>query len=204
MESNIFQSILNSSYVHDLITAGGAIVGILLKLRYDSNIRKKEALKQDQLSKDMNKDYEHKLRIVPILERIRYELKADRVLQCSFSNGDITFTGYHMKKISITEEVKAEGLETIAPNFQLIPTKVFERNLDKLYHAESDYIITDESQYKDELSILNLSYGLHTLLLIKLRDTAGKWIGVLTVSYPATREISTDDVVFAKTQASSI
>jgi hypothetical protein len=153
---------------------------------------------------NMEADYKRKEIIVPILEEIRYKLGADRVLECSFSNGDTTFSGSHMKKVSVTHEVYAEDRDQIGQHFQLIPAKKFERPLELLYKSATDYIISDETRYSDELSILNISYGISYMLLIKTRDSNNKWIGYILISFQRPVTLSQEDIIYAKTQASAI
>lgn len=165
-----------------------------------------QRMRDKRISKanNMEVDYKRKDVIIPILEEIRYKLGAQRVIECSFSNGDTTFSGSHMKKVSVTHEVYSEGVDALSQHFQLIPAKKFERPLELLYRSASDYIVSDEGAIVDELAILNRSYGINYMLVVKTRDQNGKWIGYILVSFSEAKEISQEDIIYVKTQAAAI
>lgn len=153
---------------------------------------------------DMDTEFIRKRAIFPILEDIRYQLDADRVFETVFSNGDTTFTGHHMKKLSIIAEVNREGLPDIGHHFQFIPTKKFDRILDELYESPEDYVITDETKEHDDLANLKKMFKLNYTLVVKIRDSIGRWVGNVSVGFIEPREFTDSEISYVKTQASRI
>lgn len=162
----------------------------------------------DKRSRDkkvnMSKDYEKRRLTLPILESVRYELDASRVYDFVFTNGDITMTGHHLKKVSVFQEVTSEETRPLAQDFQLIPSKIFERALDQLYEATDDYVIFNEFENYDNLAALHAQYDIHTLLMIKIKNQFGKWIGVLNVTFANNKVLTEGEIAFAKMQAAKL
>lgn len=133
---------------------------------------------------NMEDDYRRQQMIKPLLEDLKYHLDADRVLEVAFSNGDTTLGGHHLKKISvITESDPAPGTEALAPHFQLIPARKFDRTLAGLFESPNDWILWDELQHTDETAALNRAFDLNTILLATIRNQDNKWVGYLQVSW---------------------
>ena len=160
--------------------------------------------RKDKKKDNMDMEYDRRNVIIPILNDIRHQLDSDRVLETVFSNGDVTFSGYHMKKLSIISEVHIEGLADISHHFQLIPTKKFDRTLSELYDSSDDYLISDETTLDDELSDLKKLFGLNYTLMVMIRDKFGRWVGNITVCFNEPRELSSSEIAFVKAQASRI
>jgi hypothetical protein len=147
--------------------------------------------RQKSQNDNMDQDYHRAAQVIPLLEDLRQHLGADRVVECAFSNGDTTLGGYHMKKVSVlTETVPLEGEERLAPHFQLIPAKKFDRTLSALFEAREDWSLTDERAATDHTAILNRSFSINYLLLVTVRNEYGKWIGYLAVCWSKSRLVS--------------
>lgn len=160
--------------------------------------------KRDRKESNMDRDYIRKSIVMPILSDIRLQLQANRVYESVFSNGDTTFTGHHMKKISVISESNAEGHEDIGHHFQFIPTKKFERILDELYASAEDYIVFNEDNFDDDLSNLKKMFGLRYGLIVKIRDEINRWVGDITVTFDEPRELTDSEISFVKAMASRI
>jgi hypothetical protein len=176
------------------MTTGEIILAIasLFSANYGSHLlRDYLAHRRARKSQDdnMEEDYRRQQVIKPLLEDLRYHLDANRVVEIAFSNGDTTLGGHHLKKISIiTETDPANGEEVLAPHFQLIPARKFDRTLAGLYESAEDWIVWDEVQHKDETAALNRAFGLNTILLAAIRNQDNKWVGYLMVSWTEQRE----------------
>lgn len=162
-----------------------------------------EKYKRKKAQLDLKDDFQLKNKIKPILEEIRYELDADRVHYWVFSNGDVTLSGHHLKKLSIFEEVSKDD-ELIGHQFQLIPAKNFERSLSALYESKEEYTISNEFEKYDDLSALYKLYGVKTVLEIKVKDSFGRWIGVVNAWFKDIKPLDESHIAFAKIQASRI
>lgn len=188
-------------YLIRIIEIGSVSYGTIW---YSKHLEKKNRKKKELATNNMDRDFERKSQVKAVLDEVRNSLEAQRVMECSFSNGDITFTGVHMKKVSVTMESNKNGVEDLAPHFQLVPAKVFERTLEQLYHSSDDYIFVNETLSEDELSVLNRSYGLVSMLLIKIRDEMNRWVAYMIVAYDHETELSEDEIVFAKMMAARL
>lgn len=153
---------------------------------------------------DMTIEFNRKKKILPILEDVRYQIDGDRVCEWVFSNGDTTFTGHHLKKVSILIEANKEGFPDIGHHFQLLPAKKFERALDKLYGSSDDYVVFNELEYDDDQANLHKLFDLNYIVIIKIRDEINRWVGNLVVSFAEPKEISDSEIAFLKAQASRI
>lgn len=153
---------------------------------------------------NMDNEYARKRRIMPILEDIRYQLEADRVFESVFSNGDTTFTGHHMKKLSVMLECNKEGKEDIGHHFQFVPTKQFDRDLNNLYEDPEDWVFSDETFYNDDLANLKKMFDLNYTLIVKIRDQLNRWVGIITVVFESPRELTDSEISYVKTQASRV
>lgn len=190
--------------LESLLTLTGILASNFGSLLLKDHLDRKKAIK-DRTFNNMDAVYHHKARVKTVLDDIQERLGADRVLECSFSNGDTTFSGYHLTKVSITGESTSPGTNEMANDIQLMPSVIFKRTLTSLHHAPLDYVVLDEAAENDELGVLNQSYGMNTLLLIKIRDQAQKWIGYLLVSFKETHHrISREEIVFTKAQVSRL
>lgn len=160
--------------------------------------------RKTKLTTDYSSDYTKKAKVKPILDDIQYELGADRVQYWEFSNGEKTLSGHHLKKLSMFMESNVEGERDIASQFQFIPVKQFERNLDKLYESEHGYIVSNEIREYDELASLFAQYGISTILSVKIINEIGVWIGVLSVCFKEDRVINDGEVAFTKLQGARL
>lgn len=145
---------------------------------------------------NMEDDYRRQSLVKPLLEDLKYHLNADRVMEVAFSNGDTTLGGHHLKKISIiTETDPVPGSEPLAPHFQLIPARKFDRTLAGLFEAPNDWIVWHEMQHQDETAALNRAFELNTVLLAAIRNHDSKWVGYLMVSWRYDRQTITESEI---------
>ena len=179
----------------------GVVWGIKLFDYY--NERRKERKKDADLSRNnLDQDYHRNDVVTALLEEIKFELKCDRVIEKAFSNGDVTFSGTHMKKISILNETDDEN--PMAPHFQLIPVRQFKRNLDFLRYAKDDYAVFTEYNKLDDLGALNGKYHRLTCLSVKIKDEKGRWIGILTASWDKPYVPTKEEIAYFKMMASRV
>lgn len=157
-----------------------------------------------QKSITIDKDFEKRKQILPILEAIRYELDASRVFNMVFTNGDVTMTGHHLKKVTVYQEVTSDGIRPLAQDFQLIPSKIFERTLDALYESEDGYVLSNEFEQYDELAALHAQYEIQTLLKVKIKNQFGKWVGVLNIAFNTQKVLTEGEIAFVKMQAAKL
>jgi len=187
---------MNSSLLETVITVGGTLIGIYVKDYLD----KKNSVKNKDLERDLET---HKI-MSATLDEIRLELGADKTLYWVFSNGDITFSGFHLKKLSVMEESSVDGFSNVAHSFQLVPAKNFEKHLLQLNESDEEYITLEVDNMPEELKDLYSLYEVKKVLKIKVKDSRGKWIGVLSAWYRENIELSDGQIAFAKIQASKI
>lgn len=160
--------------------------------------------RRNQKGKDLKEDFERKSKILPILDQIRMELDAERVFEMSFSNGDTTLSGHHLKKVSILLESNKAGIVDIANDFQFVPTKIFERMLSDLYESPEDYIVSNEYKKYDELAALYSQYNMQSMVFIKLKNQVNRWVGVLVIAFENQRVVTDGELAFCKMQAAKI
>lgn len=153
---------------------------------------------------DYSSDYNKKSKVKPILDEIQYELDSSRVQYWEFSNGEKTLSGHHLKKLSLFMESNSDGEREIASQFQFVPVKQFERNLDRLYESEHGFIVSNEIREFDELASLFAQYGISTILSIKVINEIGVWVGVLSICFAEDRIINEGEIAFSKLQAARL
>jgi hypothetical protein len=185
----------------DLVKWGGATYGTLILKDY---LAKRRSKKNPRVN-NMDVDYARRKRVQPILDEARYELEVDRVMEIVFSNGDVTLSGHHLKKLSVFLESYAEGLDPVGHQLQLVPTRKFQRNLDELYESSEDFCVSREDSQTDETGQLNRLFGIRSLLMVKVRNEFGKWVGVISaVSKDSEHVFTESDITFLKLQAAKI
>lgn len=139
----------------------------------------------------------------PILEGILYELDANRCNEWAVSNGDVTLGGHHLQKLSMVTEIHTDDLDSMQKDFQLVPITQFRRPLESL--SAADWIVIHNSQIpKDDLTTLSARYDIETSLIVKVKGEYSKWVGLLSISWKSTREVTDEDIVFVKTQAARL
>lgn len=181
----------------DLLTIGCTSLGTVWLSKYlDKRYRDKKV--------NLDDDFKKRKQNLPLLEAIRYELDADRVFNMVFTNGDITLTGHHLKKVSVLLEVTGDGVRSLGQAFQLVPTKIFERTLDALYESEDDFVIFNEFDEYDDLAALHSQYNIKTLLKVKIKDQFGRWVGVLNIAFSNQRLLTEGEIAFVKMQAAKL
>lgn len=179
---------------------GGSLYGYRIFSDYMDR-RKERKLKK---TSDYSSDYDKKSKVRPILDELLYELEASRVQYWEFSNGEKTLSGHHLKKLSLFMESNQDGVNDIAPNFQFVPVKQFERNLDKLYESPHDYIISNENREFDELASLFAQFGIGTILSIKIKNEIGVWVGVLSICFKDEHILNEGQIAFSKLHAARL
>lgn len=172
------------------------LIGIYIK---DNLERKKLKAKND-----LGADLKVRKSISSILEDVRYEIGADKVQYWVFSNGDITSSGFHLKKMSVFEESSADGMPDIAHQYQLVPAKKFDKNLSMLNESEDETITFKVSELSGDLQDFYSLYGVKEVLKIKVKDNRGKWIGILSAWFTDEKIIDDGKIAFAKIQSSRI
>lgn len=187
---------MNNGLLEAVITVTGTILALFVKDHLD---RKKLNNKTD-----LDKDFNIKKSIFSILEEVKYEFGSDKTFYWVFSNGDVTFSGFHLKKLSILEESSGSTIPSIAHLFQTIPAKKFEDNLSALSESKDDYIILDVEQCPEEMKDLYSFYNVKKILKIKVKDNNGRWIGIMSSWFTEDVDITDGQIAFAKIQASRI
>ena len=187
-------------FLKQLIIIGVSLYGFRAYSDYMDRRKERKAKKIN----DYSSDYDKKAKIRPILDELLYELEADRIQYWEFSNGEKTLSGHHLKKLSLFMESNKEGVSEIAHNFQFVPVKQFERNLDKLYESTTDFIISNEIREKDELASLFAQFGIGTILSIKIKNEIGVWVGVLSICFKDEHTVNEGQVAFSKLHAARL
>lgn len=186
---------MESGLLETIVTVLGTLAGIYVKDYLDKRKRKDKGVEQDLII--------HKT-LSTILDEVRMELNAGKTHYWVFSNGDVTFSGYHLKKLSILEESSNENVDTVAQYFQLIPAKSFEKHLQKLNESEDGTLILDVNNMSDDLKDLYSLYDVKKVLKVKVKDSRGRWIGILSAWYFTDEPVNDGQIAFAKLQASRI
>lgn len=184
--------------VGELVKTGAAVFAVKLVDAW----WKKRKQNNDVVRNNLDSDYDRSKAVTAILEDIRFELKCDRVCESSFSNGDVTFSGIHMKKLSITAETEHE--QPLSPHLQLVPVKMYGRNMDLLYESKDEYAVLQEHNKLDELSQLNKKFGMLSMLSVKLRDDKGRWIGLVTACWDKPHKPTSEQIAYMKMMVSRI
>lgn len=161
-------------FLPEIFTVIGTIGGIYLK----DHLEKKRA---EALRSDLN-DHSLDDLLKPILDQIQFDTNACRVCYWEGVNGTNTLSGFSIKKLSVMSESFSEEFESIKEELQLVSVDSFKRNLKDLRETAEDYIISNEFEKKDSLSLLHKRYGKNTVLLIKVYSKK-KWIGVLSIGF---------------------
>jgi len=133
--------------------------------------------------------------ILTKLDKIKDELKSDRVWLAQFHNGGNFYpTGKSMAKFSIIYESVVPGIASIQSNFHNIPVNLFSRSINQL--LENDVI--EISDFKDEkIATYGLKYiaedtGCKSGYLFAIKTIDGKFIGMLGLDYTK-RKTKLDD-----------
>lgn len=133
--------------------------------------------------------------ILTKLDKIKDELKSDRVWLAQFHNGGNFYpTGKSMAKFSIIYESVGPGISSIQSNFHNIPVNLFSRSINQL--LENDVI--EISDFKDEtVATYGLKYiaedtGCKSSYLFAIKTIDGKFIGMLGLDYTK-RKTKLDD-----------
>jgi hypothetical protein len=133
--------------------------------------------------------------ILTKLDKIKDELKSDRVWLAQFHNGGNFYpTGKSMAKFSIIYESVVPGISSIQSNFHNIPVNLFSRSINQL--LENDVI--EISDFKDEkIATYGLKYiaedtGCKSGYLFAIKTIDGKFIGMVGIDYTK-RKTKLDD-----------
>jgi hypothetical protein len=124
--------------------------------------------------------------ILTKLDKIKDELKSDRVWLAQFHNGGNFYpTGKSMAKFSIIYESVVPGIASIQSNFHNIPVNLFSRSINQL--LENDTI--EIPDFKDEtVATYGLKYiaedtGCKSGYLFAIKCIEGRFIGMLGIDY---------------------
>ena len=194
---------MTNSEIWNLVLRAAEIFSVSYGTVFLNNyVNRRKELKKEQKFNDMDHGMVRIKQVGELLEETRFELECDRVIECGFSNGEVTFSGIHMKKLSILNET--ESSSPLAPHFQLVPVKMFKRNIECLYEAQDDVCVFREYQQDDDLASINKRFELMTMIAVKIRDERNRWIGILIASWKEEREITDDEIAYVKLQASRL
>jgi len=142
------------------------------------------------------------------LDRIKDELKPDRVWITQFHNGGNFYpTGKSMAKFSIIYETVKTGAPSIQSNFQNIPVNLFSKSINYLLENESIEI----SDFKDEtIPTFGLKYvaedtGCKSGYLFPIKSIDGKFIGTLGLDYTKRKtKLDEEDIQHLKMYSASL
>lgn len=99
-------------------------------------------------------------------------------------NGVKTKSGFHMRKLAMLTEVVTEKTSATMHLYnESIPANTFERNMIALQNSDKGYIISFESEVRDELATFIRSYGVNTFVAFKVYTDAGDWEALFTLGF---------------------
>jgi hypothetical protein len=178
-----------------LITSGTTLAGIWLTKFLEKRFsRSTPDLSQPEIEEIVQ----------PILDKIRAEMGAFRVDYWEGSNGEKTLSGYHIKKLSMFAEALDEGAKTIREECKLLPVSMFGRNITKMRVSSAHYLISHEIELNDDLAIWYQNYGVHTLLMFKVKTKLNRWTGILSVCYNTKTNLTHQQLVWLEAQVGRI
>ena len=191
---------MNTSVIVAFITGVlGPVILLFIKNRLDKKNQKPdmvlETLKVSEL-------------VMSKLDRIKDELKPDRVWITQFHNGGNFYpTGKSMAKFSIIYETVKTGALSIQSNFQNIPVNLFSKSINYLLENESIEI----SDFKDEtIPTFGLKYvaedtGCKSGYLFPIKSIDGKFIGTLGLDYTKRKtKLDEEDIQHLKMYSASL
>ena len=191
---------MNTSVIVAFITGVlGPVILLFIKNKLDKKNQKPdmvlETLKVSEL-------------VMSKLDRIKDELKPDRVWITQFHNGGNFYpTGKSMAKFSIIYETVKTGALSIQSNFQNIPVNLFSKSINYLLENESIEI----SDFKDEtIPTFGLKYvaedtGCKSGYLFPIKSIDGKFIGTLGLDYTKRKtKLDEEDIQHLKMYSASL
>ena len=191
---------MNTSVIVAFITGVlGPVILLFIKNKLDKRNQKPdmviETLKVSEL-------------VMSKLDRIKDELKPDRVWVTQFHNGGNFYpTGKSMAKFSVIYETVKTGVSSIQSNFQNIPVNLFSKSINYLLENESIEI----PDYKDEtIATFGLKYvaedtGCKSGYLFPIKSIDGKYIGTLGLDYTKRKtKLDEDDIQHLKMYSASL
>jgi len=191
---------MNTSVIVAFITGVlGPVILLFIKNKLDKRNQKPdmviETLKVSEL-------------VMTKLDRIKDELKPDRVWVTQFHNGGNFYpTGKSMAKFSVIYETVKTGVPSIQSNFQNIPVNLFSKSINYLLENESIEI----SDYKDEtIATFGLKYvaedtGCKSGYLFPIKSIDGKYIGTLGLDYTKRKtKLDEEDIQHLKMYSASL
>ena len=191
---------MNTSVIVAFITGVlGPVILLFIKNRLDKKNQKPdmviETLKVSEL-------------VMTKLDRIKDELKPDRVWVTQFHNGGNFYpTGKSMAKFSVIYETVRTGVSSIQSNFQNIPVNLFSKSINYLLENESIEI----ADYKDEtIATFGLKYvaedtGCKSGYLFPIKSIDGKYIGTLGLDYTKRKtKLDEEDIQHLKMYSASL
>jgi hypothetical protein len=191
---------MNTSVIVAFITGVlGPVILLFIKNKLDKRNQKPdmviETLKVSEL-------------VMSKLDRIKDELKPDRVWVTQFHNGGNFYpTGKSMAKFSVIYETVRTGVPSIQSNFQNIPVNLFSKSINYLLENESIEI----ADYKDEtIATFGLKYvaedtGCKSGYLFPIKSIDGKYIGTLGLDYTKRKtKLDEEDIQHLKMYSASL
>jgi hypothetical protein len=178
----------------------GVIVPIAIHYLQQSRKKKREKAKDVVLShleiQKINQE---------ITDSVREELDADRVSIVKFSNGTDFLDNTHILNVTIVNESNANGFENIKQDFQRLPAYMFDRVLNLL--KINDFYVEKNSEINtpyDTVKAIRQSWGLETVLGVKLIDKKGKWKGILLVGWEVDKSIGQEEIGYSLVKSKQI
>jgi hypothetical protein len=157
------------------------VVGPLIIWHY------KESQTNEQ-NKDRSVDDEVKFsrNLTKELEKIRKEVKADRIWIAQFHNGG-RFLGSlqmdSMKRISVTHEVVAAGVSREQSSLSGVLVSFFSEMINDLLNEDHKHYTQEHVKNDPEIELLFRQRGTEKMHVLAMRDIEGTLIGILGVDY---------------------
>lgn len=180
------------SVLTGVVSAGTAVLGVWLKLKYD-----------DKKKKEFNYDPNVHGNIISALEYIKSETDADRVYILEFHNGEYYFSGKSQQKLSCTYETMSEGISGESTSLQNIRISNF-HGLIKNIASEKTFECAEISNYAEDIGFKSFmeSRGVKSLFARPIKTINGRIIGVICLEYvKENRNWGPDAEEFTKKQA---
>jgi len=118
----------------------------------------------------------------PLLDEIRLELGAWRVMYWEGSNGTKTLGGIHIKRLScICESIDPRG-ERLKDIFQNLSIETARRTISEMRHSQDIVVYSNEYAKNDAEATIYMNYGIYTVLNVKV-VVNGVWSGFLNIGF---------------------
>lgn len=120
-------------------------------------------------------------------------------------NGTKSLSGFSFKNLSMVSEYCGPNFSSTIHLSQHVPTVVYKRNMKNLSRSKEGWIVSYESEQKDELGATIRNFGVNTFYAFKVFNDAGDWEGILTLGFKELRyDLTEECIAFVKMQAAII